>query len=90
MKGSAGSSGGWTKRYVSRSFGPVDINHWSNVTYIVYTKSGDLRYDRASGGIWTGGSLSGSGRDGKPQLVNGQLTFARSGTAAGIYYTRSR
>ena len=90
MKGSAGSSGGWSKRYLSKSFGPVDLTHFSNVTYIIYVKSGDLRYARASGGIWYSGSLSGSGRDGKPQLVSGQLTFARSGAAAGIYHTRMR
>jgi hypothetical protein len=90
MKSSAGSSGGWAKRYLSKSFGPVALTHHSNVTYIVYVKSGDLRYARASGGIWYGGSLSGSGRDGKPQLVSGQLTFARSGTAAGVYHTRTR
>ncbi len=89
-KGSAGTSGSWDRRYLSKSFGPVELTHYSNVTYIVYVESGDLRYARASGGIWYGGGLSGSGRDGKPQLESGQLTFARSGAAAGVYYTRTR
>ncbi len=57
----------------------------SNVTRVVYTKGGDLLYSRLSGGIWVGSKLSGSGREGQPQLSGGQLTFTRRGTPNGIY-----
>jgi hypothetical protein len=87
-KSSAGTSGSWGKRTIARSFGPVDLTHSSNVTYIVYANGGNLRYARASGGIWFGGALSNGGSDDKPQLVGGQLTFTRSGGFSGIYHTR--
>lgn len=87
-KGSSGVAGTWDRRSLGKSFGPLDLTHHSNLTYIVHTRGGDLRYTRASGAIWYGGSLSRSGRDGKPQLEAGRLTFSRAGDASGIYYTR--
>lgn len=88
-KGSAGTSGGWSKRFLGSAFGPLDLTHHSNVTFIVYTNKGSLGYARASGGIWFGGKLSGGGKDGGPQLAGGQLTFTRKGPSGGVFYTRS-
>jgi hypothetical protein len=89
VKGSSGASGAWERRSIARSFGPVELTHSSNVTYIVYVSHGDLRYARASGGIWYGGALSNGGSDDKPRLVGGHLTFARDSASAGIYHTRA-
>jgi hypothetical protein len=86
-KASGGVTGAWTTRSLAKAYGPLDLTYASNITYIVYTKGGDLRYARASGGIWVGGLLSGSGRDGQPQLAGGSLTFTRKGTPSGIYVT---
>jgi hypothetical protein len=89
-KGSPGSGGSWSKRFLRKAFGPVDLTHSSNLTYIVHTSKGNLGYTRTSGGIWYGGRLSGSGRDSKPQLAAGQLTFSRKMSGSGIYHTRQR
>ena len=78
-------SGSWDRRFLAKAFGPLDLTHVSNVTRIVYTKGGDLLYTRFSGGIWVASKLSGSGREGQPQLSGGQLTFTRKGTPDGIY-----
>jgi hypothetical protein len=81
------TSGSWAVRFLARAFGPLDLTHESNITYIAYTRNGDLLYSRASGGIWVGGTLSGTGKDGQPQLSGGQLTFTRKGSPSGIYHT---
>jgi hypothetical protein len=86
-KSNDGPRGAWGKRFLSRAFGPLDLTNWSNVTYIVFAKNGDLEYARGSGGIWLGGKLSGRGRDGQPQLSGGQLTFTHRGARTGIYHT---
>lgn len=86
-KGNAGTSGSWGRRFLGKAFGAVDVTHSSNITYIVFTRSGGLRYARASGGIWVSGSLSGSGLDGQPQLAAGHLTFTRKGSPSGIWHT---
>jgi len=87
-KGNDGPGGAWGKRFLGKAFGPLDLTNSSNVTYIVFAKNGDLDYTRGSGGIWWGGKLSGSGKDGQPQLSGGQLTFTRKGGRSGIYHTR--
>jgi hypothetical protein len=80
--------GGWDTRFRGKAFGPVDLTHASNVTYVVFTRNGDLLSARASGGIWFGSQVTGSGKDGQPQLSGGQLTFTRKGSSPGIFFAR--
>ncbi len=90
VKGSSGASGRWEERKIARAVGPLDLTHHSNVSFIVYATGGDLRYARASGGIWSGGMLSRGSSNSRPQVDDGRLTFTRQGTNAGIYYTRPK
>jgi hypothetical protein len=89
-KGGSGVGGGWGKRFLGKAFGPLDLQVGSNLTFIVQTANGNLKYARHSGGIWFGGKPSGSGADSKPQLDEGRLTFGRSKGTTGIYYTRRK
>lgn len=89
-KGGSGVSGGWGKRFLGKAYGPLAIQVGSNLTYIVYTANGNLKFVRHSGGIWFSGKLSGSGADTKPQLDEGRLTYGRFKGTTGIYYTRRK
>jgi hypothetical protein len=86
-KGKDGTGGTWDDHFIAKAFGALDLTKASNVTRIVYVRSGDLLYTRSSGGIWVGGTLSGSGREGQPRLSGSELTFTRKGSPAGIYST---
>lgn len=81
------AAGSWSNRFFGGHFGPPDVTHSSNVTNLVYGGRGRLTYVRMSGGIWQATSLSGTGKDIRPQMRAGVVTFAHNGDAKGIYQT---
>ncbi len=85
--------GGWATRPLGRHLGPLDLHHYSNRTTIVYGGGGKLWVATESGGIFYTSLLSGSGRDGRPQVLVGNgtgVTFARSRGTTGVYVTHTR
>ncbi|CAN5828095.1 hypothetical protein BH23CHL8_BH23CHL8_04780 [soil metagenome] len=87
-----GASGQWSYRYLGRRFGPPDVAHVSNRTALIASGGGKIWLTVGSGGIFVGSTISGSGKDGKPQLdlhgIAPVVTFARSKGSPGVYYTR--
>ncbi len=86
----ATKGGGWSVRGLGNASGTPQIQHHSNLTQVVYTQRGNLKYLRASGGIWAGSKLSGAGTDLKPQLHGGKLTFSRKAGTKGIFFSQPK
>ncbi|MGD8485149.1 MAG: hypothetical protein PVG27_00480 [Chloroflexota bacterium] len=90
-KSTSGVRGSWRVDFLRKAFGGVDLAHHSNLTYIVFTKNGDLWAARKTAILYTY-RLGASGKDVKPHVHGGQLrmTFARRDGATGVYHVRER
>jgi hypothetical protein len=91
-KSGSGTSGAWSLRYFGRYFGPTDLATQSNKSVTICSQNGKIYVTSESGAIYVEKKVSNSGRDGFPQIglyagTSSFVTFARSGSGAGVYRT---
>jgi hypothetical protein len=88
-KSGSGTSGAWSFRYFGRYFAPPDLATESNKSVTIYGQGGKIWATSESGAIYVERKISGSGKDGYPQIdLAGQtsvVTFARARTSEGVY-----
>ena len=88
-KGGSGLSGAWGIRYIGGYTAPPDLDVRSNKSVIIFGRGGRIWAQSRSGGIHVQTKISGSGKDGFPQImlngVNSVVTFASSRTSEGVY-----
>jgi len=91
VKGGSGVSGTWAIRHIGRHSAPPDLVMQSNKLALVYGRGGKVWGQSKQGGIFVERRISGSGRDGYPQIgVQGAkyvVTFARGRSSEGVYRT---
>jgi hypothetical protein len=91
VKAGSGVTGAWATRHIGRHFSPPDLVVQSNKFAMVYGHNGRVWGQSKQGGIFIERKISGSGKDGHPQIgVQGTsyvVTFARGQSSEGVYRT---
>ena len=82
-------NGKFVGKHIGGYTAPPDLDIRSNKFVIVYGRAGRIWAQSRSGGIFVQTKISGSGKDGLPQIMlsglNSVVTFARSRTSEGVY-----